>query len=72
MNFFLYLYQVNYYSQLNKQKIMAIFTTGAFIVPMTIDGKQIWVVSSFEDSTFENGKEIDIKEDSHDYTNHEE
>lgn len=37
------------------------FTTGAFISPVEINGKFFWVVTSFEDDTYCDGKLINPK-----------
>jgi hypothetical protein len=35
------------------KKFMVCFTTGAFITPVEINGKWHWVVSGFEDDTYD-------------------
>lgn len=41
-----------------------IFTTGAYIFPMKINGKYMWVVGEFEDDTLCKGTDVILNESS--------
>lgn len=39
-----------------------IFTTGAYLIPIQIDDRWVWMVSSFEDETFKDGESFNPPE----------
>lgn len=45
-----------------KAKDTVAFTNGAYITPRKIDGKFVWIVSSFEDDTHIDGESMDVME----------